>query len=358
MNDDFDNIDDFDGEGEDGQLESDGQNLYEHYRFEVDRGQGMLRIDRFLQMKIENASRTKIQAAADAGFIVVNGSSVRPNYRVKPGDVIRVMLTYPPREILIVPENIPLNIVYEDDSLVVVNKPAGMVVHPSYGHYTGTLINALAYRYRDLPIFNGNDARPGLVHRIDKNTSGLLVVAKTEQAKEHISRQFFYHTSHRRYVALVWGDLRDNEGTIVGKIGRNVRNRQIMDVFPQNVPMGKPAVTHYRVLERFGYATLIECRLETGRTHQIRIHMKFIGHPLFNDPEYGGCEVLKGTSFAKYSQFVENCFTLLPGQALHAKELGFDHPVTGERMMFDSELPENFATLIDRWRTYTNARNE
>ena len=341
----------------DEQSESSENGLYEHFRFEVDRGQGMLRIDKFLQMKLENASRTKIQAAAEAGFIIVNGSSARANYRVKPGDVIRVMLSYPQREIEIVPENIPLDIVYEDDSVVVVNKPAGMVVHPSYGHYTGTLINALAYRYKDLPIFNGCDARPGLVHRIDKNTSGLLVVAKTEQAKEHISRQFFYHTSHRRYVALVWGDLRDNEGTIVGKIGRNVRNRQIMDVFPRDVPMGKPAVTHYRVLERFGYVTLIECRLETGRTHQIRIHMKFIGHPLFNDPEYGGREIRCGTTFAKYSQFVENCFQLMPGQALHAKELGFDHPKTGERMMFNSELPENFATLIDRWRTYTNSKD-
>ena len=355
VDDELENIDDELDEG--CQTESDGQNLYEHFRFEVDRGQGMLRIDKFLQMKIENASRTKIQAAADAGFIIVNGSSARANYRVKPGDVIRVMLTYPQREIEIIPEDIPLDIVYEDDSLVVVNKPAGMVVHPSYGHYTGTLINALAYRYNDLPIFNGGDARPGLVHRIDKNTSGLLVVAKTEQAKAHISRQFFNHTSHRRYVALVWGELRDDEGTIIGKIGRNVRNRQIMDVFPMDVPMGKHAVTHYRVLEKFGYVTLVECRLETGRTHQIRIHMKFIGHPLFNDPEYSGCEIRCGTTFAKYSQFVENCFSLLPGQALHAKELGFDHPVTGERMMFDSELPDNFKTLIDRWRTYTNSKD-
>jgi 23S rRNA pseudouridine1911/1915/1917 synthase len=342
----------------DEQSENNAGELFEHFRFEVSNGQGQLRIDKFLQSKIENASRSKIQAAADAGFIIVNCAPVKSNYRVKPGDVIQIMLTHPPREIEIIPENIPLNIVYEDDSLVVVNKPAGMVVHPSYGHYTGTLINALAYRYSDLPIFNGGDARPGLVHRIDKNTSGLLVVAKTEQAKASISKQFFYHTSHRRYVALVWGDLRDDEGVIIGKIARNLRNRQIMDVFPEGSGIGKHAVTHYRVLERFGYATLVECRLETGRTHQIRIHMKFIGHPLFNDPEYGGCEIRCGTTFAKYSQFIENCFSLLPGQALHAKELGFDHPVTGERMMFDSELPENFATLIDRWRTYTNARNE
>ena len=331
--------------------------LYEHFRFEVDKGQGMLRIDKFLQSKIENASRTKIQAAADANCILVNGVPVKSNYRVKPDDVIQIMMSHPPREIEIVAEDIPLDIVYEDDSFVIVNKPAGMVVHPSYGHYTGTLINALAFRYKDLPIFNSGDARPGLVHRIDKNTSGLLVVAKTEQAKAHISRQFFYHSSHRRYVALVWGDLRDDEGTIVGRIGRNLRNRQIMDVFPTDSQIGKHAVTHYRVLERFGYVTLIECRLETGRTHQIRIHMKFIGHPLFNDPEYGGREIRCGTTFAKYSQFVENCFQLLPGQALHAKELGFDHPKTGERMMFNSELPENFATLIDRWRTYTNSKD-
>lgn len=350
-------FDDFDGlyDAAD-EPEISGQ-LYEHFRFEVDKGQGMLRIDKFLQSKIENASRTKIQAAADANCILVNGVPVKSNYRVKPDDVIQIMMTHPPREIEIVAEDIPLNIVYEDDSLVVVNKPAGMVVHPSYGHYTGTLINALAFKYKDLPIFNSGDARPGLVHRIDKNTSGLLVVAKTEKAKAHISRQFFYHSSHRRYVALVWGDLRDDEGTIVGKIGRNLRNRQIMDVFPLDSPIGKHAVTHYRVLERFGYVTLVECRLETGRTHQIRIHMKFIGHPLFNDPEYGGREIRCGTTFAKYSQFVENCFTLLPGQALHAKELGFDHPVTGKRMMFDSELPDNFKTLIDRWRTYTNSKD-
>lgn len=352
----FDELDELD-EAE-GQPEADANGLYEHFHFEVDKGQGMLRIDKFLQMKIENASRTKIQTAADAGYIVVNGSPVKSNYRVKPGDVIQIMLTYPPREIQIIPEDIPLDVVYEDDSVVIVNKPAGLVVHPSYGHYTGTLINALAFRYKDLPIFNGGDARPGLVHRIDKNTSGLLVIAKNEQAKTNIAKQFFYHTSHRRYVALVWGNFEENEGTIVGNIGRNLRNRQIMDVFPEGSEYGKHAVTHYRVLERLGYVTLVECRLETGRTHQIRAHMKHIGHPLFNDPEYGGNEILKGTTFTKYKQFVNNCFALLPGQALHAKELGFVHPATGETIMFNSELPENFATVVSRWRNYTNSREE
>lgn len=352
----FDELDEL--EDSDNQEECDANGMYEHFRFDVDKGQGMLRIDKFLQMKIENASRTKIQAAADAGCIIVNGNAVKSNYRVKPGDVIQIMLTYPPREIQIIPEDIPLDIVYEDDSFVIVNKPAGLVVHPSYGHYTGTLINALAFRYKDLPIFNGGDARPGLVHRIDKNTSGLLVIAKNEQAKSHIAKQFFYHTSHRRYVALVWGNFDENEGTIVGNIGRNLRNRQIMDVFPEGSEYGKHAVTHYRVLERLGYVTLVECRLETGRTHQIRAHMQHIGHPLFNDPEYGGNEILKGTTFTKYKQFVNNCFALLPGQALHAKELGFDHPATGERVMFDSELPENLATVVAHWRSYITSRNE
>jgi len=332
--------------------------LFEHYRFEVSKGQGQLRIDKFLQAKIENASRSKIQAAAEAGAIIVNGNAVKSNYKIKPDDVIQIMLTYPPREIQIIPEDIPLEIIYEDDCFVIVNKPAGMVVHPSYGHYTGTLINALAFRYKDLPIFNGGDARPGLVHRIDKNTSGLLVIAKTDKAKLHIAKQFFHHTSHRRYVALVWGNFEENEGTIVGNIGRNLSNRKIMDVFPEGSEYGKHAVTHYRVLERFSYVTLVECRLETGRTHQIRAHMQHIGHPLFNDPEYGGNEILKGTTFSKYKQFITNCFALLPGQALHAKELGFVHPETHEQMMFDSELPENFAAVINRWRNYINSRND
>lgn len=352
---DFEDLDDGDLEKSDNSLNT---NLFEHYRFEVSKGQGLLRIDKFLQAKIENASRSKIQAAADAGGIIVNGNAVKSNYRIKPDDIIQVMLTYPPREIQIVPEDIPLDIVFEDDSFVIVNKPAGMVVHPSYGHYTGTLINALAFRYKDLSIFNGGDARLGLVHRIDKNTSGLLVIAKNDNAKLHIAKQFFYHTSHRRYVALVWGNFEENEGTIVGNIGRNLSNRKIMDVFPEGSEYGKHAITHYRVLERFDYVTLIECRLETGRTHQIRAHMQHIGHPLFNDPEYGGNEILKGTTFSKYKQFINNCFALLPGQALHAKELGFVHPETHEQMMFNSELPENFAIVINRWRNYINSRTD
>lgn len=331
--------------------------LFEHYRFVADKGQGLIRIDKFIQSRVENASRTKVQAAAENGSIRVNDKPVKSNYRVKPGDVITVVLEYPPREIHIIPEDIPIDVVFEDDSFLIVNKPAGLVVHPSYGHYTGTLINALAYRYRHLPIFNGNDARPGLVHRIDKNTSGLLVIAKNEEAKVKIAKQFFYHTTHRRYIALVWGTFDENEGTITGHIGRNLRDRKIMDVYPDG-EHGKHAVTHYKVVERLGYVTLVECRLETGRTHQIRAHMKYIGHPLFNDPEYGGDQVLKGTIFTKYKQFVQNCFSIIPRQALHAKELGFNHPVTGKSMLFDSPLPDDLLTVIDRWRTYTSSRND
>ncbi len=331
--------------------------LFEHYRFVADKGQGLLRIDKFLQIRVENASRSKIQAAAENGSILVNNQPVKANYRVKPGDVISVVLEYPPREIQIIPEDIPIQVVYEDDYLVVVNKPAGLVVHPSYGHYTGTLINALAFRYRDLPIFNGNDARPGLIHRIDKDTSGLLVIAKTEAAKTHIALQFFEHTTHRRYIALVWGSFEEEEGTVTGHIGRSLKNRKVMDVFPDG-EYGKHAITHYKVLERLGYVTLIECRLETGRTHQIRAHMKYLGHPLFNDPEYGGDQILKGTTFTKYKQFVQNCFSLLPRQALHAKELGFRHPVTNQFVQFDSSVPEDMAAVIHKWRNYISDRKE
>ncbi len=334
----------------------DQSELFEHYRFTADKGQGLLRIDKFIQSRVENASRTKIQEAAENGSIRVNDKPVKSNYRVKPGDVITVVLEYPPREIQIIPEDIPLDVVYEDDSFLIVNKPAGLVVHPSYGHYTGTLINALAYRYRDLPIFNGNDARPGLVHRIDKNTSGLLVIAKNEESKVKIARQFFHHTTHRRYSALVWGSFDENEGTITGHIGRSLRDRKIMDVYPDG-EHGKHAVTHYKVLEHLGYVTLVECRLETGRTHQIRAHMQHIGHPLFNDPEYGGNEILKGTTFSKYKQFVNNCFALLPRQALHARELGFLHPVTGQQMMFSSPMPDDMLVVIDKWRNYTTGRD-
>jgi 23S rRNA pseudouridine1911/1915/1917 synthase len=331
--------------------------LFEHFRFVAEGGQKPLRVDKFLQNKIENASRSKIQAAADSGSIFVNNKKTKSNYKVKPGDVITMVLEYPPREIEIIPEDIPLKIEYEDDSFVIINKQPGMVVHPSYGHYSGTLINALAYRYKDLPIFNGSDARPGLVHRIDKDTSGLLVIAKNEEAKSKIALQFFKHTTHRRYVALVWGNFNDNEGTITGHVGRSLKNRKIMNVFPDG-EFGKHAVTHYKVLQRFGYVTLVECRLETGRTHQIRVHMKHIGHPLFNDADYGGDAILKGTTFTKYRQFIQNCFSLLPRQALHAKELGFVHPVTNKFVKFESDMPADFQSVIEKWEGYVATRND
>ncbi len=331
------------------------EELFEHYSFVADKGQKPLRVDKFLQNKIENASRSKIQTAADNGNIFVDEQSVKSNYKVKAGQVVKVLLSYPPREIEVVPEDIPLNVVYEDDDFVIINKEAGMVVHPAYGHYTGTLINALAYRYSDLPIFNGNDARPGLVHRIDKNTSGLLVIAKNEVSKNKIALQFFEHTTHRRYVALVWGNLAEDEGTIIANIGRNPKNRKVMAVCAEDE--GKHAITHYKVLERLGYVNLVECRLETGRTHQIRVHMQHIGHPLFNDFEYGGDKILKGTTFTKYKQFIQNCFNLLPRQALHAKELGFVHPTTGEFVKFNSELPDDMQAVLTKWRTYLENRN-
>ena len=345
-----------DGVQENFEEQEENSELFEHFRFVADKGQGLLRIDKFLQIRVENASRSKIQAAAENGSILVNDKPVKANYRVKPGDVISVVLEYPPREIEIIPEDISIEVIYEDDYLVVVNKPAGLVVHPSYGHYTGTLINALAYRYKDLPIFNGSDARPGLIHRIDKDTSGLLVIAKTEAAKTHIALQFFEHTTHRRYVALVWGSFDEEEGTITGHVGRSLKNRKVMDVFPDG-EYGKHAITHYKVLERLGYVTLIECRLETGRTHQIRAHMKYLGHPLFNDPEYGGDQILKGTTFTKYKQFVQNCFALLPRQALHAKELGFRHPKTNQFVQFDSPIPDDMTSVINKWRNYISDRN-
>lgn len=329
---------------------------FEHFRFIVDPGQGLLRIDKFLSNRIEGTSRNRIQIAAEAGSINVNGIPVKSNYRVKPGDEVTILLDYPRRELKITPENIPLNIVYEDEQLMIINKPAGLVVHPGHGNYSGTLVNGLVYKYQDLEIYGGNDPRPGLVHRIDKNTSGLLVVAKTELAKLNLALQFFNKTTKRKYVALVWGNLAEDEGTIEGNIGRSTKNRQIYTVFPDGLS-GKPAVTHYRVIERLGYVNLVECVLETGRTHQIRVHMKHIGHPLFNDDVYGGDRILKGTTFAKYKQFVENCFSMIPGQALHAKILGFTHPVTKEEMIFDSELPENLGQLVDKWRNYISNRD-
>ncbi len=323
--------------------------LFEHYRFVASKGQEPLRVDKFLMNFIENATRNKIQQAAKEGHIWVNGSIVKQNYKVKAGDEVKVLFEHPPYEFLLTPENIPLDIVYEDDALLVVNKPAGMVVHPGHGNYSGTLINALVYHFDNLP--NNSSERPGLVHRIDKDTSGLLVIAKTETAMTHLAQQFFEKSSEREYVALVWGNVEEDEGTVEGHIGRNPKNRLQMMVFPEGNE-GKEAVTHYNVLERFGYVTLVSCRLETGRTHQIRVHMKHIGHTLFNDERYGGDKILKGTTFTKYKQFVENAFKVLPRQALHAKTLGFEHPVTGKFMRFDSELPEDMVNCIEKWRGY------
>lgn len=325
--------------------------LYEHFRLVADPGQSMIRVDKFLANRIDKASRSRIQAAADAGNILVNNVQVKANYKVKPGDTVVVVMDYPKRELKIIPEEIPLDIVYEDDDLMVINKPPGLVVHPGHGNYSGTLVNALSHYLNDLPLFNSGDTRPGLVHRIDKDTSGLLVIAKTELAKNSLAIQFFEKTSFRKYVALVWGNLKENKGTITGNIGRSLSNRQIFKVFPES-DHGKPAVTHYKVIERLGYVNLIECQLETGRTHQIRVHMKYIGHPLFNDSTYGGDQILRGTTFSKYRQFVHNCFQMLPRQALHAKSLGFLHPTTGKAMMFESELPDDMLAVVKKWRNY------
>jgi 23S rRNA pseudouridine1911/1915/1917 synthase len=325
--------------------------LYEHFRFIVDRGQTPDRIDRFLTARIANISRTKVQYAAEAGNILVNQKKVKSSYKVKPGDEISVLLTFPPREEEIIPEDIPLDIVYEDDDIVVVNKVAGMVVHPAYGNYTGTLINALYYRYKDLPLFQQGELRPGLVHRIDKDTSGILVVAKNELALNRLARQFYEHTIDRHYIAVVWGIPAEKNGTITGHVGRSPRDRKVMTVYPDG-SQGKHAVTHYKVLEHFLYVSVVDCWLETGRTHQIRVHFKHIGHPLFNDAAYGGDRILKGTTFSKYRQFVENCFKICPRQALHARSLAFDHPTTRQRMQFEAPLPDDMHQLIERWREY------
>jgi len=330
--------------------------LFEHFHVVVDPGQTLLRIDKFLSDRLKNATRSRLQQAADEGKILVNKVSVKSSYKVKPGDDISIVMDYPRRELKIIAEDIPLNIVYEDDSLIVLNKPAGLVCHPGHGNYSGTLVNALAWHFKELPLFNSDDPRPGLVHRIDKNTSGLLVVAKTMEAKVKLALQFFEKSTKRRYVALVWGDLKENEGTITGNIGRSLKNRQVFTVFPEG-DHGKHAVTHYKVIERLGYVNLVECRLETGRTHQIRVHMKHIGHPLFNDDNYGGDQILRGTTFTKYKQFVKNCFEIIPRQALHAQMLGFIHPATGEEMTFESELPEDLASVIEKWRNYLTNRN-
>lgn len=327
--------------------------LYEHFRVVADRGQQLLRVDKFLQDHLPDTSRNRIQLAARAGFIHVNGQPVKSNYRVKPGDVVTLLLDRPRYENKIEAEDIPLNIVYEDSELLVVNKPAGLVVHPGCGNYTGTLVNAIAWHLRDNPDYDPNDPGVGLVHRIDKDTSGLLVVAKTPDAKTKLGVQFFNKTTRRRYNALVWGNLENEEGRIEGNIARNPKDRMQMAVFPPDSGIGKHAVTHYRVLQRFGFVTLVECILETGRTHQIRVHMKHIGHPLFNDERYGGDQILRGTQSSSYQAFIRNCYAICPRQALHAKTLGFKHPKTGKEMDFTSELAEDMQKLLERWRTFT-----
>ena len=329
--------------------------LYEHFKFVASEGQEPLRVDKFLMNFIENATRNKIQQAIKAGNVLVNESVVKANYKVKASDIVRVVLAHPPHENLLVAEDIPIDIIYEDNEVIVVNKEAGMVVHPGHGNYSGTLVNALIFHIENLPK-NSNE-RPGLVHRIDKDTSGLLVVAKTEYAMANLASQFFNRTTERLYLALVWGNVENEEGTIEGNIGRSLKNRLQMDVFPDG-DFGKHAVTHYKVIERFSYVTLVECKLETGRTHQIRAHFKHIGHTLFNDERYGGDRILKGTTFTKYKQFVDNCFKILPRQALHAKTLGFEHPTTKEFLRFNSELPEDMELVLEKWRNYTIHQKE
>jgi len=327
--------------------------LYEHFRFVADKNQSLIRIDKFLIDRLTGTSRNRIQQAAEAGCILVNGQAVKSNYRIKPSDVVSIVMARPRLETEILPENIPLNITYEDDDLLVVNKPAGLVVHPGHGNYTGTLVNALAYHLKDNPDYDPADPRVGLVHRIDKDTSGLLVIAKKPDAKTNLGLQFFNKTTQRKYVTLVWGILKNDDGRIEGHIGRDPHDRLLMRVFPDG-EQGKEAITHYHVLQRLGYVTLAECRLETGRTHQIRVHLKYLGHPVFNDARYGGDQILKGQTFSKYQQFVRNCFAVCPRQALHAKTLGFIHPTTGKELFFDSELPDDMQCLIGKWNHYVN----
>ena len=343
---------------EENNIEENGNDdLYEHYSFKASKGQEPLRVDKFLMNFVENATRNKVQQAAKNGNVFVNGNAVKQNYKVKANDEVKVLFEHPPYEYLLTPENIEIDVVYEDDDLLVVNKEPGMVVHPGHGNYSGTLINALIYHFENLP--NNSSERPGLVHRIDKDTSGLLVVAKTENAMAHLTQQFFHKTSSREYIALVWGNVEDDEGTVEGNIGRNPKNRLQNIVYEGDEAVnGKPAVTHYKVLERFGYVTLVSCKLETGRTHQIRVHMKYIGHTLFNDERYGGERILKGTSFTKYKQFVDNCFKILPRQALHAKTLGFEHPTTKEWMSFNTEIPDDIQQCIEKWRSYAKNQKE
>ncbi len=333
-------------------INEESEDLYEHHHIEVDPGQSLLRIDKFLFNRLENVSRSKIQNAANAGNILVNDEPVKPNYKIKPNDVISVMLPNPVREFELIPENIPFEILYEDDDVLVVNKEAGMVVHPGHGNYTGTLLNALAYYFKD----EKSSVVPALVHRIDKDTSGVLLIGKNELAQSVLGKQFFDHSISRKYMALVWGDLPDDSGTIEGHIARNPKDRLQMFVFPQG-DQGKHAVTHYQVVERFGYVTLVECKLETGRTHQIRAHFRYLGHPLFNDERYGGDKILKGTTFSKYRQFIQNCFRIMPRQALHARSLGFVHPTSKKAMYFETPLPADFTEVVEKWRHYVQHRD-
>jgi 23S rRNA pseudouridine1911/1915/1917 synthase len=334
---------------------NDNEEFFHHFIISVDKGQEPLRIDKFLTNRIERISRTKFRYACDAGCITANGVEVRANYKVQPGDQLEVYVPRPFNAEQLKPENIPLDIMYEDDEMIVLNKPKGLVVHPGVGNFTGTLVNALLYHYHHLPFAAGQELKPGLVHRLDKDTTGVMVTAKNDFSLAHLSKQFADRTMYRRYVTLVWGNVEKEEGTIEGNIGRHPRERKWMTVYPDG-EAGKTAVTHYKVLERFGYVTLVECKLETGRTHQIRVHMKYLGHTVFNDERYGGDKILKGTIFSKYKQFVENCFQLCPRQALHAKSLGIVHPKTGENMFFEKELPQDMALVIEKWREYIKGR--
>ena len=327
------------------------EDLYQHHKINVDPGQELLRIDKFLMDRLPNVTRNKVQAGIKEGFVKVNGESIKPNYKVHPGDEIVVVLPEPPRDEDLVPENIPLDIVFEDEYLLVVNKPAGMVVHPAYQNWSGTLVNALAYHFEKLPEMKDNEGRPGLVHRIDKDTSGLLVIAKTEQAMNGLAKQFFDHSIERTYYALLWGVPEETQGTINVNVGRSLKDRRVTATFP-NGDYGKAAITHYEMIADLRYVSLVKCNLETGRTHQIRAHMKHMGHPLFNDTTYGGSEVVKGTVFTKYKQFVQNCFKIIPRQALHAKTLGFTHPITKKEIFIDSELPEDFTSVLEKWKNY------
>jgi 23S rRNA pseudouridine1911/1915/1917 synthase len=335
------------------EFEEDELELFERHRILVDKGQALVRIDKFLTDKIAHVARNKVQQAIENDTVLVNGKPIKSNYRIKPMDDIQVFMDKPRRDTEVLPENIPLDIVFEDKSLLIVNKPPGMVVHPAQGNWSGTLANALVFHFQNLPEMKGNEGRPGLVHRIDKDTSGLLVIAKSEEAMTPLASQFFHHTIERTYLALVWGELEGDSGTIRGNVGRSAKDRKVMDVFPDG-SQGKHAVTHWKVLKRLRYVTLIQCNLETGRTHQIRAHMKYIGHPLFNDAMYGGDKIRKGTQFAKYKAFVQNCFDLMPRQALHAMSLGFVHPITKEKIYHEAPLPEDFRAVLDKWEQYVN----